>query len=357
MITKQLYFLIPLLILISCQPEKPETQFITTLVEQPDLNVFTKTLITRYVEQYDDNGPVYSKSYSGDGSLSEYCEYKYDNQGRNNLVLSYNSETTSDDSYMGKYVYTFDGTSDSITRGEIIDKLNNAVLFYDATYNQAGKYVTYILKDGDGTVIESRVSTYDTSGKYYQTETYYSDEAQKNMIEKYTCSYDPDIPGRYVKEIKYFKVTHDITDPDADEMEYTDYESEVTYQFSWNSLNSNMHYLQQSFDSSGDLMDIIQYRFNNDGDKISRSYYSTGRLQSLRTYLYDDGFMINETHYNGNNAIINLFEYKLYDNDKAESFYEEVSYSFDYADGKSSSFINTDRKKWNLTGPGSNYIQ
>jgi len=283
-------------ILLSCPPQPEEnTDSPPPATTTPD--PFKESLVERYIEKYDGTTKLNIASwyYLADGTLGEYSVYKYDQYGRDDEVLSYSSETTSDSNYQGKYKYTYftDNTNDArfecITKGEVIDKNNVVLQSYDATYNEKGNYLTFVFKDSAGEVLESRTSTYDASGDHYIKETYYNSAEQidANKFEEYTCTYDPSIPGRYIEEIKYHKVSALQSDPSTDDMTYPDYETTITYKFFWRNDSDKMHYLQQSFDASGDLCDMIQYQFDSDGNKTMRSVYSGGKTQSYRTYFYD----------------------------------------------------------------------
>lgn len=322
-------------ILLSCPPEPVENTDTSTIPAS-----FIEALVEKYIEKYDGDTKlnIVSWNYLADGTLSEYSVYYYDQYGRDMEVLSYSSETTADSNYLGKYKYTYaiDNTNDgrfwSISKGEVIDRNNVVTQYYEATYNEKGKYLTFVLKDSDEKVLESRTSTYDASGDYYIKETYYnsSEQTEENKFEEYTCEYDPAIPGRYVKEIKYHKISAAPNDLSTDAMAYPDYETTITYNFSWNA--SGKMYLQQSFDASGDLCDIIQYQFNSYGKKKMRSFYSGGKLQSYRTYFYDgEENLINESRYaiSLGDKLENKFLYRYYGTGP-EYYYEETSYTYSY---------------------------
>ncbi len=336
-------------ILLSCPPQPaentdtPPSTTSTTATSTTTTTIpasFIESLVEKYIEKYDGDTElnIVSWNYLADGTLSEYSVYYYDENGRDTQVLSYGSETTSDATYLGKYKYTYvtDNTNDarfwSISKGEVIDKNNVVTQYYDATYNENGNYLTFVLKDTAEEILESRTSTYDASGHYYLKETYYnsSEQIETNKFEEYSCEYDPAIPGRYVKEIKYHKISAAPTDPSTDAMAYPDYVTTITYTFSWNA--SGKMYLQQSFDASGDLCDIIQYQFNSYGNKKMRSFYSGGKLQSYRTYFYDDEKnLINESRYaiSLGDKLENKFLYRYYGTGP-EYYYEESSYTYSY---------------------------
>ncbi|HPO50116.1 MAG TPA: hypothetical protein PLO89_07325, partial [Spirochaetota bacterium] len=208
MTIKQLFLISASLLFITtfgCAPEPEKTT--TPNVENTNTTttlapVYAKVVNTKYVENRDKDGNVlFSWNYDATGKLNEYCVYRYDSLNRNDLITSYKSEATSDVSnYLGKYEYTYDGTTKNIIKSEQIDKSDVLVQSYVATYNAQGKYLTYTSKNGDGSIIENRVATYDSTGNYYLTETYYSDVTKDVILEKYTRTYDSSIAGRYLQE-------------------------------------------------------------------------------------------------------------------------------------------------------------
>ena len=234
MIKKQIFLIcvsLLFIMMIGCAPETTSSPTNspspTTTVQSP---VYTRILDSKYIENRDkDNNVLFSWNYDASGTLKEYNVYHYDSLKRNDYIKSYSSEVTTDVNYLGKYVYTFDGTTKNIIKSEQIDKSNAIVQYFVATYNSQGKYLTYISKNSAGSIIENRDATYDVTGKYYLVETYYSDVAKKQILEKYTRNYDSTIEGRYLQEVKYQKIPVDGNDPSSDSMTYKSYESATTY--------------------------------------------------------------------------------------------------------------------------------
>jgi len=351
-------------ILLSCPPQ-PEENTDSPSPASTTSDPFKESLIERYIEKYDGTTDLNIASwyYLADGTLGEYSVYYYDEHGRDTEVLSYSSETTSDSSYQGKYKYTYDASIvDSndprfrcIIKGEVLDKNNVVLQSYDATYNEKGNYLTFVLKDSAEEVLESRTSTYDASGDHYIKETYYNsaEQIEANKFEEYTCTYNPAIPGQYIEEIKYHKVSADYTDAT---MDYPDYETTITYKFFWRNDSDKMHYLQQSFDVSGDLCDMIQYQFDSNGNKTMRSVYSGGKTQSYRTYAYnEDNNLINESIYSMSlgDKLENKFLYRYYGTE-TEFYREETSYSYSYPEDSRS--LGSALTKKNFITPKSNRI-
>ncbi|HBD95324.1 MAG: hypothetical protein A2015_12775 [Spirochaetes bacterium GWF1_31_7] len=291
-----------------------------------------KSMVEKYVErQYDSGAPAYSWAYNAENELVEFSEYIYDEFGRNSTIKSYSSEPASVESSLGEYVFTFEDGTYNITKCVLYDKSKNIIMQYEATYNDKGRYLTYVSQDSDGTVLESRVSTYDASGDNYLTETYYADVARTVKLEEYISEYDPVFPGRYIREMRYINVNGGTTlSGDTTSDDYKKSERTIEYLFSWSKGNDKMHYLQQSFDDSGVLLDIIQYRFNDFGDKISRSYFSHGKLQSYWNYSYSESYtyLSELTYYDENDVITNLMAQRKYTTENGANMYEKISYSY-----------------------------
>ena len=87
-------------------------------------------------------------------------------------------------------------------------------------------------------------------------------------------------------------------------------------------------------------MDVTQYLFDVYGNTVLRSFFATGKLQSYRTYSYDDNkFMTDESHYDKSDKIINQFSYRLYKEGNINYFnyYEKITYSYGYVTTSSKS--------------------
>ncbi len=323
--------------------------------------VFLKSMNEKCLEAVDASGNTLNyKTYDSSNKLVEYGVYYYDGNGKNTEVKLYSSDTTSDTNYTGKYFYTYGSGDNSwdVVKSQLFDKNGNVIQYFDATYNDKHMYLTCILYDKDGKVIENRVSTYDGDGVNYLTETYYSalETVDNNIIDKYVCSYDPAIKGRYLQEIKYHKVSYDPTDASKDSMSYNSYETTTVYCFLWAKDTSKTHYLQQSYDQSGDLLDMIQYRFNSNGNKISRSFFSEGKLQNFRTYAWDEdnSYIADESNYDKSDTIIGKETCRWFQDTNGNWFKETASYTYGYATSSSKSIADSLGSSKNKLNPPKN---
>ncbi|HBD93225.1 MAG: hypothetical protein A2015_10940 [Spirochaetes bacterium GWF1_31_7] len=337
MIKKQLFLLCTSLLFIlmmtSCTPEQvtaPTTTEALKVVVPPE-PVYTRIFDTKYVEERNtDNKVIRSWNYNTKQEVVEYSEYFYDELNRNNLIKSYSSEATSDATFQGKFVYTFDGSTTNIIKSELIDKSDSTIQSYSATYNSKGKYLTFILTDSENNVLENRVAVYNSTEEYFLTETYYSDVTKDVIVEKITRSYDGTIASRHIQDEVLTITPVDPKDPSSDAMDVKFFESTIIRKYSWspNPVNKSF-YLRQNFTGGGELLEMTQNIFDTNGNIKLQSTLSTGKLQSYITYSYDNDFLTDESYYDKYDTITTQFTTKLY-KVKDQNYYEKVTYSYGY---------------------------
>jgi hypothetical protein len=336
-----------LLLLSSCENATTEKIYIIDAkIER------VRSMVDRYVElQYPSGAPSLSWAYNSKNELTEYSDYIYDDtSGLNTSIKSYSSESANKESLLGEYVFTYDEFN-NILKCVLFDSSKKIIMEYSATYNSKGRYLTYVSKDSDGDVLESRVSTYDQTGENYLTETYYVDEARTIKLEEYVSEYDPLNPAKYIREKRYINVLGGEVLANTDQVsDYKGFESLIEYEFSWLEKNKDFHYLQESFNESGDPLDIIEYRFTPQGKRFSRSYYSHGKTQSYWTYSYsqDNSYVTELSYYDGKDKLTNLTTQRRYVNESGSDMYEKINYTYGYIEKErnlNGSVVSPDSRK------------
>jgi hypothetical protein len=267
--------------------------------DELDIEVtLTERQSERTLERFDANRTLESWSYDKDDKLVVYSLYEYDGSKPTQLnkVWIYSDDDPADTTtciLVAEYAYDDPNPNVIYATSGRLCVFNPGTGTYDttaplerfvATYDTNGNYtdMTYYQKDDAGAeqVEQHRVCSYDANGEY-AVESYFSDAAGTDLLERYTATYDPSDTWKCVREVRYFKI------PTAD-LSYT-YERTLTYEYSWDA-NDNM-YLQAEFDETGNMTGSILQTYEKLGEnwyRATRGSLNQNGLNALyRTYEYD----------------------------------------------------------------------
>ena len=103
---------------------------------------------------------------------------------------------------------------------------------------------------------------------------------------------------------------------------------------------------------------MIQNSFDSNGNTILKSFIASGKLQSYRTYSYDNNqIMTDESHFDKSEKIVNQFTHRLYKQGTL-NFYEKVTYSYGYVTSSSKNVVDSNKLSDNrLKSPLPNHIE
>lgn len=204
---------------------------------------------------------VREESSSTDGFIDRYTEISYEDEGMRVLE---EKEFGIDGALEKVVTYEYEG--DSLRRVNTFDGSNGLISYHEYEYNDSGMLVSDSLLNPKKELQVQSLYEYDSGNRKVKWIVRSSEET--------TQAYTEYIYGRY-------------SDPDRIEM-YT---------------------------SSGALESYVENEFDSLGHRVREVYREVdGSVWKFVEYGYKDDFLVEERHYQGNNALTRVVSYE-YDND------------------------------------------